>query len=34
VAKDIVTAWFITIPASAVVAGAVFYAIKAMHPSF
>jgi inorganic phosphate transporter, PiT family len=34
VAKDIVMAWFITIPASAVVAGVVFYAIKAMHPSF
>jgi len=34
VAKDIVTAWFITIPASAVVAGAAFYAIKAMHPHF
>ncbi|MHB8910923.1 MAG: inorganic phosphate transporter [Syntrophales bacterium] len=34
VAKDIIMAWFITIPASAVVAGAVFYAIKAIHPGF
>ena len=34
VAKDIVIAWFITIPAAAVVAGASFYLIKAMHPSF
>ncbi len=34
VAKDIVIAWFITIPASAVVAGIAFYGIKAMHPHF
>jgi len=34
VAKDIVIAWFITIPASAVVAGVAFYGIKAMHPHF
>ncbi len=34
VAKDIVMAWFITIPASAVVAGAAFYGIKALHPHF
>ena len=34
VAKDIVTAWFITIPASAIVAGLTFSLIKAMHPSF
>ena len=34
VAKDIVTAWFITIPAAAIVAGLTFSLIKAMHPSF
>jgi PiT family inorganic phosphate transporter len=34
VAKDIVMAWFITIPASASVAGFAFYVIKAIHPSF
>ena len=34
VAKDIVIAWFITIPASAIVAGLAFLAIKAMHPGF
>lgn len=34
VAQDIVMAWFITIPASAFVAAAVFYVIRAMHPSF
>ena len=34
VAKDIVIAWFITIPAAAVVAGMAFYVIKAIHPSF
>jgi len=34
VAKDIVTAWFITIPASAVAAGAVFWVIKTVHPGF
>jgi PiT family inorganic phosphate transporter len=34
VAKDIVMAWFITIPASALVAGFAFYVIKAIHPSF
>jgi inorganic phosphate transporter, PiT family len=33
VAKDIVMAWFITIPASALAAGLVFYMIKAIHPS-
>jgi len=34
VAKDIVIAWFITIPASAGVAGIVFVVIRALHPSF
>ena len=34
VAKDIVTAWFITIPASAAVAGIAFYLIKTIHPGF
>ncbi len=34
VAKDIVTAWFITIPAAAVAAGLTFSVIKALHPSF
>ena len=34
VAKDIVTAWFVTIPASSIVAGIAFYLIKAIHPSF
>lgn len=34
VAKDIVMAWFITIPASAVVAGIAFYLIRTMHPGF
>jgi PiT family inorganic phosphate transporter len=34
VAKDIVIAWFITIPASAVAAGLAFLAIRAIHPSF
>jgi inorganic phosphate transporter, PiT family len=34
VAKDIVIAWFITIPASAIVAGLAFLAIKAIHPDF
>lgn len=34
VAKDIVIAWFITIPASALMAALAFLAIKAMHPNF
>lgn len=34
VAKDIIVAWFITIPASAVVAAAAFILIRALHPSF
>lgn len=34
VAKDIVMAWFVTIPASAIAAGLVFSAIKAIHPHF
>jgi PiT family inorganic phosphate transporter len=34
VAKDIVMAWFITIPAAALLAGAVFYVIRAIHPHF
>jgi PiT family inorganic phosphate transporter len=34
VAKNIVVAWFITIPASAVMAGASFFMIRLIHPSF
>ncbi|MBM4322014.1 MAG: inorganic phosphate transporter [Deltaproteobacteria bacterium] len=34
VAKNIVLAWFITIPASAVMAGVSFYLIKMVHPDF
>lgn len=34
VAKNIVVAWFITIPASAVMAGASFFLIRLIHPSF
>jgi PiT family inorganic phosphate transporter len=34
VAKDIVMAWFITIPASAIVAGMAFYLLRAIHPEF
>jgi PiT family inorganic phosphate transporter len=34
VAKNIILAWFITIPASAVMAGLCFYLIRVVHPSF
>jgi inorganic phosphate transporter, PiT family len=34
VAKDIVTAWFITIPAAAAMASLAFLVIRAMHPGF
>jgi len=34
VAKNIILAWFITIPASAVMAGLSFYLIRMAHPSF
>jgi PiT family inorganic phosphate transporter len=34
VAKNIVVAWFITIPASAVMAGLTFFLIRLIHPSF
>jgi len=34
VAKNIIMAWFITIPASAVVAGASFFLIQLIHPKF
>ena len=34
VAKNIILAWFITIPASAVMAGLGFYLIRMAHPSF
>jgi PiT family inorganic phosphate transporter len=34
VAKNIVIAWFITIPASAVMAGLTFFLIRLIHPSF
>ncbi len=34
VAKNMVVAWFITIPASAVMAGASFFLIRLIHPSF
>jgi PiT family inorganic phosphate transporter len=34
VAKNIVFAWFITIPAAAVVAGLSFFLIRAVHPNF
>ena len=33
-AKDIVAAWFITIPASALVASLAFLVIRALHPTF
>jgi PiT family inorganic phosphate transporter len=33
VAADIITAWFVTIPASALVSAAVFRIIKAIHPA-
>jgi PiT family inorganic phosphate transporter len=34
VAKNIILAWFITIPASAVMAGLSFYVIRMAHPNF
>lgn len=34
ITKDIVVAWFITIPASSIIAGIAFYLIKAIHPGF
>jgi len=34
VAKNIIVAWFITIPASAVMAGASFFLIRIIHPHF
>ena len=34
VAKNIVVAWFITIPASAIVAGLSFFLIRLVHPHF
>jgi PiT family inorganic phosphate transporter len=34
VAKNIIVAWFITIPASAVMAGLSFFLIRMIHPSF
>jgi PiT family inorganic phosphate transporter len=34
VAKNIIIAWFITIPASAVMAGASFFLIRMIHPKF
>jgi len=34
VAKNIVVAWFITIPASAIVAGLSFFLIRLVHPTF
>jgi PiT family inorganic phosphate transporter len=34
VAKNIILAWFITIPASAVMAGLCFYLIRVVHPDF
>jgi PiT family inorganic phosphate transporter len=34
VAKNIVIAWFITIPVSALMAGASFFLIRLIHPSF
>jgi PiT family inorganic phosphate transporter len=34
VAKNIVIAWFITIPAAAVMAGLCFFLIRIFHPSF
>ena len=34
VARNIVVAWFITIPASAVMAGGSFFLIRLVHPSF
>jgi PiT family inorganic phosphate transporter len=34
VAKNIILAWFITIPASGVMAGLSFYLIRMAHPSF
>ncbi len=34
VARNIVVAWFVTIPASALMAGLVFYLIRIIHPGF
>jgi PiT family inorganic phosphate transporter len=34
VAKNIVVAWFITIPAVAVMAGLSFFLIRMIHPNF
>jgi PiT family inorganic phosphate transporter len=34
VAKNIIVAWFITIPATALMAGASFFLIRMIHPSF
>ena len=34
VAKNIIVAWFITIPASALMAGSSFFLIRMIHPSF
>jgi PiT family inorganic phosphate transporter len=34
VAKNIVVAWFITIPASAAMAGISFFLLRLLHPKF
>jgi PiT family inorganic phosphate transporter len=34
VAKNIIVAWFITIPASGVIAGLTFLLFRAIHPRF
>jgi PiT family inorganic phosphate transporter len=34
VAKNIIVAWFITIPAAAVMAGLSFFLIRMIHPNF
>jgi phosphate/sulfate permease len=34
VAKNIIVAWFITIPASGIIAGLIFLIFRAIHPKF
>jgi len=34
VAKNIIVAWFITIPASGIIAGGAFLLFRALHPKF
>jgi PiT family inorganic phosphate transporter len=34
VAKNIIVAWFITIPASGIIAGFVFLLFRSVHPKF